>query len=127
MKIIPYNYTRTINFVKYLEENNFLKVANSNTTELKFPDYCIISARSFINLTSLKKIWIPSTCQKIGGSEFYEAPFFGCNSQCHIFTDIESSEKIPETWSEYWNYYSKTGVLAVDYGSTIKTYEEYFN
>jgi len=84
-----------------------------------------IPESAFKNKTQLKKIWIPSTCTTIKTTTYLTAPFYGCSSDLQIFTDVASENNIPIGWDNFWNYYSSTGKLTVNYNSSMTDFSNY--
>ena len=137
-KINSYNYTRYSNYNSEKDEDDeqYLIVITDKRQKLIFKEGQCIGPREFRGATNLKKIWIPSTIGHINADSPEKAPFFGCPSTCIIFTDITDENNLPvsidpETGIEtalispYWNNYSETGKLQVNYSSTIYEFNEY--
>lgn len=74
-----------------------------------------ISTLGFRACTNLRKVWIPSTCTTITAASAANSPFYACNSALQIYTDAASANT---GWEAYWNYYSSSGQLTVNYGTT---------
>ena len=75
-----------------------------------------IGAGAFAFCSSLKKVWIQSTCKTISVNGYYR-PFTGCPSTCQIYTNLTSK---PSGWQTYWNGYVANGTdtLTVHWGAT---------
>lgn len=103
---------------------SYLRYINANTTEWIVTEEALPS-RAFYKCTQIEKVWIPSTCMTIEASNYLKSPFYGCSSTCQIFTDVASEDDIPQGWGVYWNYYSETGTLTVNYNSSIDDFNDY--
>lgn len=98
-------------------------------TTLDLPDSLRkISLNAFANITTLRKVWIPTSVKHIAGGGYYQmtsasTPFSGCNnSALRIFCEAQSK---PEGWYEHWNYTSSSTQATVVWGATHKEFEAY--
>ena len=82
-----------------------------------------IGERAFGGCTGLEKIFIPSSATTISAPDYYSAPFLDCSSSLVIYTDVANAESVPSGWNTYWNYYSSSGTLTVNYGYTLEQYK----
>ena len=96
-------------------------------TDMSLDSLVTLDSKAFSNCNNLIKIWIPSSCSTINAKNWDNqesvewSPFYGCNSNCVIYTDAESPKN---TWSKYWNYYDDTHKLEVCWGAS---YQDYIN
>ncbi len=104
--------------------NTFLRGITADTTE-----WVVIESKigksCFKNVKQIKKIWIPSTCEIIEAPSYLESPFYNCSEDCQIFTDVTDEDSTPVGWGNFWNYFSETEKLTVNYNSTIQDFNEY--
>lgn len=84
-------------------------------TEVDIPSVLQIEEVAFQDCKSLRKIWIPSTCTKLGRQLFVYA------TNLTVYTD--ASEKLND-WDENWNSTSwdNTSFATVRYNSTHDEY-----
>ena len=93
----------------------------SSLTSVTIPaSVTTISSKAFLNCNALKTIYIPSSITTISTTEYSDSPFYMCSSDMVIYCGASSKQT---GWGDYWNYYSKTGKLTVEYGYT---WDEYF-
>ena len=98
-------------------------------TALDLPDSLRkISLNAFANITTLRKVWIPTSVKHITGVGYYQmttatTPFANCtNSALKIFCEAQSK---PEGWYEHWNYTSSSTQATVVWGATHEEFEAY--
>ena len=82
-----------------------------------------IGSSAFNSCTGLTSVYIPSTVTTITASSYSYAPFNGCSSGLVIYTDVANASSVPSGWDTYWNYYSNSGTLTVNYGYTLEQYK----
>ncbi|MBR2908921.1 MAG: leucine-rich repeat domain-containing protein, partial [Clostridia bacterium] len=78
---------------------------------------------AFYCCRSLTSVYIPSSVTTISASGYYDTPFSNCSSSLVIYTDVTNASSVPSGWSQYWNYYSSSGTLTVNYGYTLEQYK----
>jgi hypothetical protein len=104
--------------VRNIQNNSFSGCIS--LTELPLKSLVTLNYSAFKNCTGLTKIWIPTECVTIEAENATNAPFYGCNSNCVIYTNATA----PKTnWSNYWNYYDDTHKLEVCWDATFEDYE----
>ena len=69
----------------------------------------------FKNCHELVSVFIPSTVITMAPTEEGDSLFFGCSPTLEINTDVASEDAIPSGWGQYWNYYSNSETLTVNY------------
>lgn len=106
-------------------DNEFLKGTYTETMSFICRGNWPIPKNSFKYSTSLRKVWIPKTASKIEAPTPEESPFYGLSPLIQIFTDVIDSTQIPSSWGAYWNYYSESGQLNVNYNSDKAIYKAY--
>lgn len=111
--------------LNYIYQNAFLNC--TSLTSIPLSNIVYLYSNAFKNCIGLNKIWISKDCVNISSTDYQNqesplyAPFYGCNSNCVIYTDAESPKN---TWSKYWNYYDDTHKLDVCWGAS---YQDYIN
>jgi hypothetical protein len=82
--------------------------------------FLYLGENAFYNCDAIPKLWIPSSCTKIDGSSYSKSPFYGCTSTIQLYCEAASK---PAGWGTYWNYYSSSGQLTVNWGITEAVYD----
>ncbi|MBR2909892.1 MAG: leucine-rich repeat domain-containing protein [Clostridia bacterium] len=94
------------------------------TGELIIPDSVTsIGDSAFSYCRGLTSVYIPSSVTSISASSYSYAPFSLCSSSLVIYTDVANASSKPSGWGTYWNYYSSSGTLTVNYGYTLEQYK----
>ena len=78
-----------------------------------------IGGSAFFNCIKLTKIFIPASVTNISASSYSDSPFNGCSSSLVIYCEAGSK---PTGWGTYWNYYSSSGTLTVNWGVDYDDY-----
>ena len=85
-------------------------------TSIIIPDGATsIGSRTFLYCEKLTKIYIPASVTTISASGSSNSPFYGCSSSLVIYCAAGSK---PTGWGTYWNYYSSSETLTVNWGAS---------
>ena len=85
-------------------------------TSIIIPDgVTSIGSRTFLYCEKLTKIYIPASVTTISASGSSNSPFYGCSSSLVIYCAAGSK---PTGWGTYWNYYSSSETLTVNWGAS---------
>ena len=138
IKLLSYNYTRGINYNSKSDDDcdEYVKLIWFKTKQIAYSTGEYVNKLHGKSLINLRKIWIPSDIGKVSAASIENAPFLGVPSTVEIFTDIIDENHLPiaidsETGIEtpiigpYFDYYSETGRLKVNYNSTYEEYKEF--
>ncbi|MBQ9149876.1 hypothetical protein IJX73_02985 [bacterium] len=107
------------------EEIIYLKLLCAQTVKIRYEKWEHIQKKSCQKCPNLQKIWIPKELTTIHADTLENAPYYGCNENLQIFTNVASADEIPEGWEEFWNYYAEGKTLNVRYGANISQYDAY--
>ena len=96
----------------------------SGLTSVIIPDSVTsIGQQAFYSCSGLTSVYIPSSVTTISAPYYYNAPFYRCSSSLVIYTDASNASSKPSGWGTYWNYYSSSGTLTVNYSYTLEQYK----
>ncbi|MBR2908862.1 MAG: leucine-rich repeat domain-containing protein, partial [Clostridia bacterium] len=105
-------------------ENNAFTWCNGFTGSLIIPNSLIsIGQSAFAYCRGLSSVYLPSTVTSINSSYSMYAPFSNCSSSLVIYTDVADASSKPSGWGQYWNYYSSSGAITVNYGYSLEQYK----
>ncbi|MBR2908874.1 MAG: leucine-rich repeat domain-containing protein [Clostridia bacterium] len=77
-----------------------------------------LEALVFWGCSGLTSAYIPSSVTSIGSGLFIK-----CSSSLVIYTDVVDASSVSSGWEEFWNYYSGSEALTVNYGYTLEQYK----
>ncbi len=81
-----------------------------------------ISDNAFCDCNYLNSIYISNSVTTISVTDnlYYNAPFYGCSSNLHIY--VEESSK-PSGWKSKWNYYDSSNQYDTNWGYSLDLYK----
>ena len=82
-------------------------------TSLSLPNKVnTINQQAFLGCTALTSVYLPSLVETIVASTYGDSPFNNCTS--NLMINCQRASK-PTSWGTYWNYYSETGQLNINW------------
>lgn len=108
--------------LEFIEDNAFLGCSSVESYSIPY-SVKTLNESIFGNNTSLKRAFIPSTVEKITSTDAFGSLFYGCPSDCIIYTDVENESSIPSGWRFYFKYYDNVHTLQIKYGWTKEQFD----